>query len=258
MNVIKAARDYIGKMCDEVSGMKVLLLDAQTTTIVSMVYSQTEILQKEVFLVDRLDKKGREKLQHLKAVVFVRPTIESVQALVDELRDPRYKEYHIFFNNIARTVYIERLAEADQQAVVIQVQEYFADYIAVNPDVFSLQMTGIIGDHLQSWDSSKFDRSTEALISALLSLKKKPLIRYEKNSDMAKRLANELNVVHPSHPIPSHSSIPPRRIPSPSPSLPPSSSTSCSRRTSSLSSSSLIPLPCCSFWTGGMTLSPLC
>jgi len=28
----------------------------------------------------------------------------------------------------------------------------------------------------------------------LLSLKKKPLIRFERNSEMAKRLANELNV----------------------------------------------------------------
>jgi len=194
MDVVKAVRDYVGRMCDEVSGMKVLLLDGQTTGVVSIVYSQTEILQKEVFLVDRLDKKGREKLLHLKAVVFVRPTLDSIQSLVEELRDPKYKEYHVVFNNITRVIYIERMAEADQQAVVMQVQEHFADYIAINHDLATLNIQHCIGDHLQSWDSTKFDRVSEGIISLLLSLKKKPLIRFERNSEMAKRLANELNV----------------------------------------------------------------
>jgi vacuolar protein sorting-associated protein 45 len=184
-------------MCDEVSGMKVLLLDGQTTGIVSIVYSQTEILQKEVFLVDRIDKKGREKLPHLKALVFIRPSLESIQSLVEELRDPRYKEYHVVFNNITRVVYIERIAEADQQAVVTQVHEYFADYLAITHDLASFNIHACIGDHLQSWDSSKFDRVSEGLVSLLLSLKKKPLVRYEKNSEMAKKLANELNVPFP-------------------------------------------------------------
>lgn len=60
-----------------------------------MVFSQTEILQKEVFLVDKLAKHNRDKMPHMKAVVFVRPTQGNVQNLVDELRDPKYGEYHI-------------------------------------------------------------------------------------------------------------------------------------------------------------------
>ena len=35
-------------MCTDVSGMKVLVMDAETTGIVSMVYTQTQILQHEV------------------------------------------------------------------------------------------------------------------------------------------------------------------------------------------------------------------
>ena len=44
-----------------------LLLDAETTGIVSTVYSQSEILEREVFLVQRLDNDRGEQLFHLKA-----------------------------------------------------------------------------------------------------------------------------------------------------------------------------------------------
>ena len=46
---------------------QVLLLDAETTGIVSTVYSQSEILEREVFLVQRLDIDRGEQLFHLKA-----------------------------------------------------------------------------------------------------------------------------------------------------------------------------------------------
>jgi len=45
--------------------------------MVSLVYSQTEVLQKEVFLVERLDK-ARSKMRHLNCVVFgVWPTLSA-------------------------------------------------------------------------------------------------------------------------------------------------------------------------------------
>ena len=42
------------------------------------------------------------------------------------------------------------------------------------------------------WNPDALQRSTEGIIALLLSLKKKPLIRYEKNSLMAKKLATEV------------------------------------------------------------------
>ena len=39
-----------------------------------MVYAQSEILQKEVYLFERIDSQGREMMKHLKAICFVRPT----------------------------------------------------------------------------------------------------------------------------------------------------------------------------------------
>jgi hypothetical protein len=45
MNVIAAVKEYVSKMID-VPGMKALVLDKETTGVVGMVYTQTEILAK--------------------------------------------------------------------------------------------------------------------------------------------------------------------------------------------------------------------
>jgi vacuolar protein sorting-associated protein 45 len=60
-----------------------------------MVYTQSQILQKEVYLFERIDAKNREFMAHLKAVTFIRPTEENLKLLEEELKDPRYGEYHI-------------------------------------------------------------------------------------------------------------------------------------------------------------------
>ena len=66
MDLFTVVRFYIDKMLKEVAGVKVLVLDHDTTQIVSMVYSQSEILEQEVFLVEKLEAHSGEQLFHLK------------------------------------------------------------------------------------------------------------------------------------------------------------------------------------------------
>lgn len=80
--------------------------------------------------------------------------------------------------------------------MVRSIQEYFLDYNVINPDLFALEM-GLPKQRLWSnnpdiWNSDALQRCTEGIIALLLSLKKKPLIRYEKNSLMANKLATEV------------------------------------------------------------------
>ena len=60
-----------------------------------MVYAQSEILQKEVYLFERIDSGGRETMKHLKCICFLRPTKENVDLLAQELRVPKYGLYYI-------------------------------------------------------------------------------------------------------------------------------------------------------------------
>ncbi|EPZ35056.1 Sec1-like 2 domain-containing protein [Rozella allomycis CSF55] len=181
MDVQKAFQFYINKILNDIHGMKILLLDAETTGMLSLVYTQSQLLEKEVYLVDRIDYHDRrDNMKHLNCICLVRPTIESLQALELEIRNPHYGAS------------IEKLAEVDEQEVVKEVQEYYADFYAVNNDLFSLNINRCIGNDPNLWDGNAFQRSVDGLLALLLSLKKKPTIRYEKSSTLAMRLAQEI------------------------------------------------------------------
>ncbi|VDN23157.1 unnamed protein product [Gongylonema pulchrum] len=97
MNVVTVAQQYISEMVRLAGpGMKVLMMDKFTTSAVSCVYTQSDVMQKEVYLFERLDSGAlREPIKHLKCVAFLQPTIENVRLLAEELRSPRYGQYYI-------------------------------------------------------------------------------------------------------------------------------------------------------------------
>lgn len=188
----QVVRDYIARIVGSVPGMKALVLDAETTGIVSLVYTQSQILQQEVFLIDTLHAPHTDRMPHLKAVYFVRPTPDNVRRICTALRDTRYGEYHIFFTNIARENVISQLAEADEHEVVQQVQEMYGDYLAVNPELFSLNVPSVVGLRGTNFDQPLFDRVYQGLVALLLSLKLRPTIRYQANSDLTEQIAQKV------------------------------------------------------------------
>jgi vacuolar protein sorting-associated protein 45 len=194
--------------------MKVLLLDASTTQIVSAVYSQTEILNQQVYLVTRLDGSNRDMngngvahhhhesgRSHLKAVCFLRPTAANVDALAAELKRPKYVEYHVFFSNALPTGLLRVLAEADQEHErVRQVKELYADFLPVNEDLWTLQcrhtvaMTTAAGTSWAPKYAAQYERNLTGLQAMLLSVKKQPsCIRYAGHSPCAEEVAKDLH-----------------------------------------------------------------
>ena len=192
LSCIQSVRDYVSKMAADVTGMKVLVMDAETTGIVSMVYTQTQILQHEVFLIDSIERSRPDKMAHLKAIYFVRPTHENIRLLQEEFKDPKYGEYHIFFSNVVREGMIQQLAEADEHEVVQQVQEFYADFLAINPDLVSLGLSNTALTSGGTFDQPTFDRMQQGVCAMLLALKKKPIIRYVGTSEVATRVAESV------------------------------------------------------------------
>ncbi|KAK8205298.1 vacuolar protein sorting-associated protein 45 [Zalaria obscura] len=201
MDVFQTVSGYITKMVSAGDGqagsgaakMKILLLDNETVPIVSSATTQSALLNHEVYLTDRVENQTREKMRHLRCLCFVRPSPDSIQHLIDELREPRYGEYNIYFSNIIKKSSLERLAEADDHEVVKAVQEYFADFLVINPDLMSVPLSQRIWSASPDmWNQDSLQRTTDGVIALLLSLKKKPLIRFQKNSLLAKKLASEV------------------------------------------------------------------
>lgn len=198
MNVVAAAQTYISKVVSSQQGIKVLLLDAETTPIISLVTTQSSLLENEIYLVDKLSNRSREKMRHLNALLFIRPTSENVQLLVEELRDPRYGSYAISFTNILSRAHLERIAEADQHELVKSVHEYYSDYAAINNDLFITTTKNdamTYGSAPTEWNADVLIRATQGLSVVLLALKKRCVIRYERNSPLAHTLAKEVQAV---------------------------------------------------------------
>lgn len=197
MNVIGAVKAYVIKMTEESEpGMKVLLMDKETTSIISMVYGQSEIQQKEVFLLERIDSPNYATstgLRYLKCLVFIRPTQSNIEALCTELRNPKYGAYYIYFSNIVAKADIKMLAEHDEQEVVKEVQELYMDYLAVNPHLFSIGLPTCMQS--LNWSPAALQRTVQGIIALLLSLKKCPTIRFQANSSLCRDLGTRIDEV---------------------------------------------------------------
>ncbi|XP_018048205.1 PREDICTED: vacuolar protein sorting-associated protein 45 isoform X2 [Atta colombica] len=149
---------------------------------------------KEVYLFERIDTAAHnDTLKHLTCIVFVRPTKENIDLLCKELRYPKYGVYYIYFSNIIAKADIKLLAESDEREVVREVHEFYADYLAINPHLFSLGINAC--SEGLTWDPVHLHRTVQGITSVLLSLKKCPYIRYQHSSDMAKRLSEKIREV---------------------------------------------------------------
>lgn len=225
MDAVDAIRTYVDRIVTgdgKCRGMKVLLLDASTTQTVSCVYSQTEILGREVYLVSRLDDSSQNPNlgehinangsvsnlndltmsmpSHLKAVCYLRPTDINAGLLVRELASPRFSEYHIFFSGVVSGGLLRLIAENDEQELVKQVQEFYGDFLPINEDLVTLNcrntlaMSAATGTAWARDHAHLYERNRRGVEGMLLSLRKQPSqIRYQRSSALAQQLARDVS-----------------------------------------------------------------
>jgi vacuolar protein sorting-associated protein 45 len=85
---------------------------------------------------------------------------------------------------------IKHLAECDESESVREVKEIFADYLAVNSDLFSLNIDICL--RALNWIPDALERTVQGLAGVLLSLKIRPIIRYRAQSSNAQTLAKKM------------------------------------------------------------------
>ena len=120
MDIIQSIQRYFDRMFSETTGMKCLLLDKETVrfslskkpffkmvadatcqiSTISQIIPHSTLLANDVFLTEKLENKRRDRMTHMKCLVFVRPTPESIQLLCEELRSPCYGEYWLCMSTL--------------------------------------------------------------------------------------------------------------------------------------------------------------
>ena len=94
------------------------------------------------------------------------------------------------FSNIIPRTDIKSLAESDESESVREVKEVYADYLPVNPNLFSLNIPTCL--HALNWTPDCLERAVQGLTSVLLSFKIRPAIRYKAGSQPAQTLAKKV------------------------------------------------------------------
>lgn len=149
MNLEKVSEEYITQIFNVPPkkltklNIKVLVLDDITTPILSINCSQTKLLDNDIYLVENLKAlsnfsqlDNRDTMRQLRCIVYISTTDESVDYLCKELRNPKYGEYQIFFNNTVTKIQLEKIATNDHFEVVTSVINLYQDYIPLNQEFF--------------------------------------------------------------------------------------------------------------------------
>ncbi|CAJ1012709.1 putative Sec1 family [Leishmania naiffi] len=174
--------------------MKVLLVDDYALPMIATACSQTELLKHKVYLIESLNSAARQRnlMKMLRCYILLRPRLASVDAACVELRMAKYRSYHIFFCGTATAEMLDRLAHADNDSLVEQVQEVFCDFNAVNNDAFVLETPPPQSLVSSFMSASQVRRLAEGLASLMVAQRRRPYIRYQKNSPFVQRLTAEL------------------------------------------------------------------
>lgn len=83
--------------------------------------------------------------------------------------------------------------------VVLIIQEFYADFVAIDPYHFTLHVPSnyiyMLPAVVDPSTLQRFcDRVVDGLAAVFLALKRRPVIRYQRASDVAKRIAQEAAV----------------------------------------------------------------
>jgi vacuolar protein sorting-associated protein 45 len=194
MDVFRVVKEYVDRMIPSDTSMKVLLLDRETVPILSTAYTQTLLLERGVFLVDQVFNRQRKVMKAMRCIIFVRPTKASLNAVAEEIRAARYSSYTLGFSNALPTDSLNALAGADEEELVTRVEEYFADFVALNSDLMIMPSphggpTPLIAE---AADVPYFNRLVAGLTASCLAFRRKPLIRFQSNSPLTKTVSSML------------------------------------------------------------------
>ena len=194
MNCISALRAYVESILMSVTGPKILLLDNETTSMIGLVYTQTELLSHDVVLIETLkqvhDKPFDKALAQIQCIALIRPVLDEIKL---ELQAPHFGNYYLFFTNILNETLIRELAQSDHNNKVMVVHEVFMDYYALNRRIYSFGMRNSLNDLISRPSGPKMQRMIDGIFSILGSMRLRSNIKYDATSPLAKALAEQLN-----------------------------------------------------------------
>lgn len=184
----------LDEMLNLEKGPKILLLDEETSKIISNLISYSTFIAHDFFFFDLISK-TRERLSQTTCFVIIKPY--NVSHLKSELSSPKYDNYIILFTTKAPEQVIIELAKSD---ITSSVRGVYDLYIDVSMQDYNLYTTNI-KLHGKS-DIKEIGRTCDSLFSIFQTLNYSPDVYVQGDSEIAKILGIEMCIRFRENPMP--------------------------------------------------------
>ena len=203
MDILESSFEYFRDIFTENAGPKALIMDDETIKVIGLSITRTEILSYEVLMTETLSdlqqKPQNSMIRSLKCIVVIRPNHYSVELLCNELSEPHFSKYSLYFTNSAPEDLIKKLASFDRMQLIDRVEEIFVDYYPLHSRLFHSNIKSCAEYRINRiMEQQDIDRMSDSLFSALCSLQIRPCVRYDSSSQICANLSHSITKKIPS------------------------------------------------------------
>ncbi|XP_055896787.1 syntaxin-binding protein 1-like [Biomphalaria glabrata] len=182
---------------------KVLILDTESTHIISACCKMKEITADGITLVEDLYKK-REPLPLLEAIYFITPVEKSVHSLISDFKDRSsklYKAAHVYFTEACPEDLFHTLCKAPVAKFIQTLKEINISFLPYESQVFSLDYPEVFQSLYKPENTSDqthlLERCAEKIATLCVTLGEFPSVRFglgfERNEALAKLVQQKLD-----------------------------------------------------------------
>ncbi|KAM9386146.1 syntaxin-binding protein 3 [Pholidichthys leucotaenia] len=189
--VWKRIKDTIIADCRKSEVWKILILDPFTTKLLSSCCKMSNLMSEKITIVEDLYKK-REPVLEMKAIYFMTPTSECVKAFIGDFKPkPKYKAAYVYFTDYCPDDLFNDMKLHCAKYIRV-CKEINISFLPQEAQVFTFDNPGAFQNiyHINSQDKKKtLEMLADQLVTVCATLDEYPGVRYKKDMDNAKALA---------------------------------------------------------------------